>query len=108
MKVLTKNTDYAIRALPERMSATSAAHPTTDTTAALPDENSDNAVAVDAVHVETPVPTWVYPVGAAVVFLMLAGLVVIGRGSPRRLLPSEREETLAQLRQWIESTELKR
>lgn len=100
--------DIAAIALPERVSATSAAQPTTDTTAALPDENSDGAVAVDAVHVEAPVPTWVYPVGAALVFLMLAGLVVIGKGSPRRLLPSEREETLAQLRQWIESTESER
>ena len=47
---------------------------------------------------------WVYAAAAGLVVLILAGLVIVGRGSPRRLLPLEREETLAQLRQWMDST----
>jgi hypothetical protein len=47
---------------------------------------------------------WVYAAAAGLVVLILAGLVIVGRGSPRRLLPSEREETLAQLRQWMDAT----
>jgi flagellar M-ring protein FliF len=47
---------------------------------------------------------WVYAATAGLVVLILAGLVIVGRGSPRRLLPSEREETLAQLRQWMDAT----
>jgi flagellar M-ring protein FliF len=47
---------------------------------------------------------WIYAAAAGLIVLILAGLVMVGRRSPRRLLPSEREETLAQLRQWMDAT----
>ncbi|MHB1059447.1 MAG: flagellar basal-body MS-ring/collar protein FliF [Rhodanobacter sp.] len=46
---------------------------------------------------------WIYAAAAGLIVLILVGLVMAGRGSPRRLLPSEREETLAQLRQWMDA-----
>lgn len=46
-------------------------------------------------------PYWAYAALAALIVGLLLGLAMLGRSAPRRLLSSEREETLAQLRQWI-------
>jgi flagellar M-ring protein FliF len=46
---------------------------------------------------------WLYAAAAGLVLFFLVGLMLLRRSTPRRLLPSEREETLAQLRQWIDT-----
>jgi flagellar M-ring protein FliF len=46
-------------------------------------------------------PYWAYAAAAALIVGLLFCLTMLGRRAPRRLLPSEREETLAQLRQWM-------
>lgn len=71
-------------------------------------------VTSDAVVTEGSAPLtvkpvwWFYAAGGALVIFILMGLLLTRRSTPRRMLPSEREETLAQLRQWMDaSTEVK-
>lgn len=51
------------------------------------------------------IPVWIYVAVGALLLLVLGGLLLPGRQATRRLAASEREETLAQLRQWLESPE---
>lgn len=48
-------------------------------------------------------PYWAYAALGALIVGLLLGLTMLGRSAPRRLLPSEREETLAQLQQWMDA-----
>lgn len=67
-------------------------------------EPASNALTADA-SASTPfnLAWWWYAAAAGLVLAIMAGLMMTGRNVPRRLLPSEREEALAQLRQWMDA-----
>lgn len=70
---------------------------------------ADSVSASDTAPTSVPVSMalnlawWWYAAAAGLVLLVLAGLMTLGRSAPRRLLASERDETLAQLRQWMDA-----
>jgi flagellar M-ring protein FliF len=82
-------------------------HATAATSAADSSDDAD-ATATEGHAAAAFMPPGIWPyVGLAALLVLLVAGVLIGatRSRPRRLLASEREGTLAQLRQWIESTE---
>ena len=101
--------DIAAIASPERVEAVAPTEVSASRLGSSPSAGgSDGATAAEPLHVSGTVASWVYPLAAVLIVIILAGLFKVSRNEPRRLLPSEREETLAQLRQWIESTEVER
>ncbi len=84
----------------------------TPATTVVSSNASTEAIAVDGTPDTSVVAAaastfpWAYAlIGALLLLIVFAGGLALGRPKPRRLLGSEREETLAQLRRWIESTE---
>jgi len=98
--------DIAAIAAPERaLPAPTVAAAMTDTVATAPATTISQIQPTSApVSPLAGFPSWAYAVAAALAVLILACLMMLGRRSPRRLLPSEREETLAQLRQWMDTS----
>lgn len=104
--------DIAAIAAPERVATVAriaapdvAAAP--DTTPSIPADAAASVAAAEPVHA-LGLGAWWTLLAAALALVAVAGLVAVMRSKPRRLLPSKREETLAQLRQWIESSEVER
>jgi cytochrome c-type biogenesis protein CcmH/NrfF len=85
----------------------SAASPITGAASSVSASAGDLATSVEPMR-SSAVVWWVYPLAAVLVLIILAMLLKAGRREPRRLLPLERQETLAQLKQWIESPEVER
>lgn len=101
--------DIAAIAPPEPVKVAVSTVPLASTDAAT----SGTGVMHDAATVEsTPsasvMPSWAYPTIAALILIILAGSVMAGRSTPRRLSAPEREEALARLREWVESAEIER
>jgi flagellar M-ring protein FliF len=100
--------DIAAIAAPVRAEApASAASPITGAASSVSASAGDLATSVEPMR-SSAVVWWVYPLAAVLVLIILAMLLKAGRREPRRLLPLERQETLAQLKQWIESPEVER
>lgn len=104
--------DIAAIAAPERVAtvtriAAPVAAAAPDTTPSTPADATGSVVAAEPVHA-FGLGAWWTSLAAALVLIALAGMVAVMRSKPRRLLPSEREETLVQLRRWIESSEVER
>ena len=98
--------DIAAIALPEPVvaSATTAALPEPGVSDPASTDVDDGKAAIEPIHPVATMAPWIYPLAAVVLLVILAALWRAGRKAPRRLSPLEREETLAQLRRWIEST----
>ncbi|MEO7065600.1 MAG: flagellar basal-body MS-ring/collar protein FliF [Rhodanobacter sp.] len=77
---------------------------TLDETSSVPTETTEPSATVKSTHAPIELAWWIYAVAAVLVLLVFA-LTLFGRSSPRRLLPAERKETLAQLRQWMDATD---
>ncbi|MDE3071442.1 MAG: flagellar M-ring protein FliF [Pseudomonadota bacterium] len=97
--------DIAAIALPERVAAVV---PAPVPGAVSPTSTGTHATETEPARSPARVAWWAYPSVAALVAIILASLFKASRNVPRRLLPSEREETLARLHQWIESAEVER
>jgi len=97
--------DIAAIALPEPVKAVAVAASAQNTLDAVADDGHAGDARAAPVHVAVAIPVWIYAGGGALLLIVLAAALLPGRRSPRRLLASEREEALAQLRQWIESPE---
>lgn len=95
--------DIAAIALPEPEKAVASSIPSAIQTDALAEDVPKNAAPAELVYA---MPAWAFGIIGVLVLLILAGVLASGKRTARRLLPSEREEALAQLRQWIESPEV--
>jgi flagellar M-ring protein FliF len=105
--------DIAAIAAPERVAtaapvAVSATTSPSDMSHPASVDAGDGAATIEPVHALGTLAWWIYPLAAVLILAILAGLLRLTRSTPRRLLAAEREETLAQLRQWIEATEVER
>jgi len=99
--------DIAAIAPPELVKAPTSTVPLASSGAATTDVGgAHDAAVVESVPMVSAMPSWAYPSIAALILIILAGSVMAVRSTPRRLSGPEREEALARLRQWIESTEI--
>lgn len=104
--------DIAAIAAPERVAT---AVPAAVSVATVPSDvthlgsvDAGDSTTIEPAHAPGALAWWIYPLAAVLILTILAGLLRLTRSAPRRLLAAEREETLAQLRQWIESAEVER
>ncbi|MGS1125900.1 flagellar basal-body MS-ring/collar protein FliF [Rhodanobacter sp. UC4437_H4] len=97
--------DIAAMATPERMlPAPNLKAASADAVSPTPPTSTDPVPLTSApASSHAGFPSWAYAAVAALILVFLLSLMMLGRSSPRRLLPSEREETLAQLRQWMDA-----
>jgi flagellar M-ring protein FliF len=92
-------------ALPAAISATTSP---TDVNHLVLNDAGNSATTIEPVHALSTLGPWIYLLAAVLILAILAGLLRLTRSAPRRLLSAERDKTLAQLRQWIESAEVER